>query len=162
MPLKTVGGFVPAQHLIMVWSTQVEPFKIRKKNTYKSSRSLNPATSKCTVQPQAHFSGGGKVIPHRTAGNDVEISVHTLNPYAERKSEEKNEQCGAQSCPRRSLGLNINLLLLALRSIYAQKLTFVFSRHVSAKNTQFELDSGEEPSWFHEVGSGCSNASAPL
>lgn len=29
-PLKTVGRFVPAQHLIMVGSTQVEPLKKKK------------------------------------------------------------------------------------------------------------------------------------
>lgn len=33
MLLKTVGRFVPAQHLIMVWSPQVEPFKKKRRKT---------------------------------------------------------------------------------------------------------------------------------
>lgn len=53
--------------------------------------------------------------------------------------------------PRGSLAWNINILLLALRGIEVQKLTFVFPSHVSVKNTQFELDSGEKLSWFHKA-----------
>lgn len=36
-PLKTVGRFVPAQHLIMVGSTQVEPLKKKKKTLTKAA-----------------------------------------------------------------------------------------------------------------------------
>lgn len=50
--------------------------------------------------------------------------------------------------PRGTLGLNINILWLALGVIYVQKLAFVFYHHLSVKNTQFEVDSGEHPPGF--------------